>query len=78
MIFIGGDFAILLEMKPFYELKHFGKYDAAIATVNIPFEIGIPFSNPICLYPKEVAGIESDWDGAEFYVLGKQYSNVPK
>ena len=59
-------------MKPFYELKHFGKYDAAIATVNIPFEIGIPFSNPICLYPKEKAGIESDWDGELFSVLGKQ------
>ena len=59
-----------LEMKPFSELKHFGKYDVAIATVKTPFDIGIPFSNPICLYPMEKVGIESDWDGEVFSVLG--------
>ena len=40
--------------------------------MDTPFDIGIPYANPICLYPPNKVGMESDWDGELFGALGMQ------
>ena len=44
-------------------------WDIALITLPNPFDIGLPYINPICLLP-ESKGKSKDWDGILFTALG--------
>ena len=54
----------------------FAHWDAAIIIVDTPFDIGIPYANPICLQPPSKVGKETEWDGELFGALGMYVSSA--
>ena len=60
------------------DLAHvvFQNWDVAIAILDLPFDIGIPYANPMCLYPPDKVGKESDWDGELFGVIGILFNST--
>ena len=43
-----------------------------LITLQKPFDVGLPYINPICLLPKSRVGHSKDWDGILFSALGRQ------
>ena len=56
----------------FFSVNEFAIWDVALITLQKPFDVGLPYINPICLLPKSRVGQSKDWDGILFSALGRQ------
>ena len=52
----------------------FAIWDVVLITLKVPFDISVPYVNPICLLPSEMAKHEADWDGEFFTIVGNEKS----
>ena len=52
----------------------FAIWDVVLISLKVPFDISVPYVNPICLLSNEMAKNEEDWDGEFFTIVGNEKS----